>query len=617
MYAQIATKVPHLLTYKVPDDLKNQIKVGQAVKIPLGQRTAEGIVISFTEKTNIKGIKEIKKIINPEPILDEKQLGLAFWMSEYYYASLFKCLKFFFPPAKSKSLLKVQKIKKGTNQKPTLLFYSEKAEKEKKYIEKIKKAILKDKQVLILFPQINERNDFILKILLKYPKISALFESGLSQKQRGEIWQKVREGKTKIIIGSQMPLFLPLANLGLIIVDEEENRNYKQDQGPFYNSRDIALKLAEIYGAEIILGSNSPSIESFYKAKNNNYKLEENKQKLNYQIDFVDLEKLDFEEKLLSPKLKENLAKILSQNKKAVSGGAILFLNRKGMARSIVCPDCGESIVCPKCDLPLIYHQSENNLNPTPFLSCSRCGYKTGAPDTCPKCLSLFIRESGAGTQRLEKDLLKIYPLQKIGRIDKDVPSEILKKTLGDFEKGKIKILVATEYILNFSVFRADLLGIISADSEFNFPNFRSGERIFETLTKLKTLLKKNGKIIIQTHNPGHPAMSLNFNNFYKNEIKERKSLYYPPFTDLIKLTYKNRSLEKCFEESEKMAEELRNQNLDFLGPSPAFIPRTKGTYKFKILLKIPLKTSLNERNKLLSSIPSDWSIDVDPQDML
>lgn len=622
MFAEIISHVPKPLTYRVPTPLSKKIKVGQIVRIPLGKTEKNGIVIGFTQKTNLAYVKDIKEIIFEKPFLVPHQIELAKWASVYYLSSIGKIIKFMLPENLEKINSKKYEISSDYNdsikkeeQKPILFYTNSKKLKWEYYLKEIRKNHKNKKQTLLILPEIYPSFSEINKLKKEFGNKALVYQSNINQKRK--FWQKIRnDSNFDIIIGSHSAFFLPFKNLGLIICDEEQSKYYKQDQAPHYNLRDLSLKLSKIIGAKIILGSFSPSEESYYKAKNKLFTLIKKKEKRKKNIQLVDINELSYLERTISPILKANLDKILATEKQA-----ILFFNRKGTARAINCPDCGYTIKCPSCKLPISYSVSEKA-----EMICHRCKIKIDVPETCPVCRSLFIRTQGTGIQKIVADLKKFYPLTEIEYIDKDLDEKTLNNHILDFINKKIKILVGTQFILNLPLPQIDFLGIISADSEFSLPSFNAEEKTIANLFDLSLLLKNNGKLILQTANSESAAIKFfitdNLEKFYETDFVKRKSFHYPPFYKIIKLECKDKSPTKCQREAENVYKDLlklKNQTsakIDIGEPAPAFIPRVRKIYRWQILIKYLPKYE-KETATLLSILPSTWSIDKDPENTL
>lgn len=619
MLVDVITRAPKVLTYSVPPPLSQKIKVGQIVLVPLGNKNANGMILNLSVKKKYPNIKPIKQILIETPILFDYQIKLARWIADYYCSSLYKAVNLMLPPSLS-SIKDIAFIKSRSSlaQKPVLFWTHESKQKEKFYFQKIKKCLLSNKQAVLVYPKIPLNQSLIDYLLSNNPQKMVLLADQTNKEFSSE-WQAIRKNVRQVVIGSQKPLFMPYSNLGLIIVDEEQDDMYKQERAPRYHASQVALKLAEYSGAELILSTSLPGISSYYKVQKKYYNLlnadRETKTK-EPKKELVDLSKIPYSERIISPQLKKDLNENLAQKKQS-----ILFLNRKGTARAISCPDCGATINCSSCGLPMVYYDAK-----TPYLWCSRCNKKRPVPENCPKCLSLFIAERGLGIGTIKKELTKFYPLANIKLLDKEIASSNLNKIITEWLSKKIDILIATQIVLNYPEFKAPQVVIISADSELAFPDFESERKTFSTIFSL--IKKATSKIIIQTYNPDLPsiknALVSDFDSFYKAEIEKRKLFSHPPFVQIIKLVFRHKNSQEAQRETEKFFNQIANLKekdnaINIIGPSPCFIPKIRGLYRWQIIIKLNkendrLSAKQNEfKSKLNELISVGWTIDVDP----
>lgn len=624
---------PQILSYFSNEPLER----GALILIPLRNRPVPAIVLSQTDissqKTQLKkasfSIKKINKIIYPEPILSEKEFKFLKWFADYYFLPLGLALKTILPekllkakkPIPPYSVIAIHQLeeKQSIHIKSSLYFADNRTDF---YIQKIKYNLKKNKpacagrQSLILFPeQINA--------LAFFNKISDTFESNqisflagnLTPKKYFDEWQKIASSDAKIIIGARSAVFSKFADLGLIIIDEEQDQSFKSwDMRPYYNARECAIKLGEIFGAETILGSNTPSIESYHKINNKqqttNYKL----LTTNYAI--VDMrDEVRKSNEIISEDLATELKKISQNNEQA-----LIFINRRGSATFIFCQECGFSLHCKNCDAPMVFHKI---ITSEKQLICHHCGYREKSPNICPKCGGNKIKYSGIASQKAEEKIKELFPNLKIKRLDSEtvLSASDIQSAIADFNNKKIDIILGTQIILNKNFKGADLIAVLSIDTILNLPEFRSDERIYQIINQLKKYKRdESTPFILQTFKPEQEIFSISlksdFENLYNREIETRKTLNYPPFSQLIKLTHKNPNPIVAIREAQKITEQLtkltETKNCKILGPASGFIPKLKGQYIYNIIIKSNL--DIKERNKLLSIIPiKDWSIDIDP----
>lgn len=468
----------------------------------------------------------------------------------------------------------------------------------------------------------------------------AVFHSGLSQGERHDQWIRMANGEIDLVIGARSALFSPLPRLGLIIVDEEHDISYKQEEGPRHQARDAAVVRGKIENALVILGSGTPSIQSFQNALTGRYRLLSMPDRIERRplpdIRVVDMKEVLEKKKkngVISPELKQALDSTLAGGKQA-----ILFLNRRGFHRVYLCRFCGQSVRCANCDMSLIHHLKKN------YLACHYCGYHIPCKNTCPSCGRQGMRAYGFGTERLEQELMEIYPERQVARMDKDSTRrkghalKILKK----FSKHEIDILVGTQMITKGYDFpHVTLVGVVAADLSLGFPDFRAGERTFQILSQVAGRAGRGdqkGMVIVQTFNPEHYAITAaekhDFRTFFEKEKGLREQLGYPPFSYLVCLRLQGNKSQATVTMAQRMGQEItailkkwpiRGKEIQVLGPAEAPLSRLKGKYRWQILLKcgkaVLLHYLLEEvqgfSRRMLRSSGVNMIIDVDPYQML
>ena len=595
--------------------------VGGLVLIKIGNRDTLAIVRDTKplgeHKIEVKEsqfkLKPILKILTNSPVITSKQMELALFISQFYISSLGICLKLFLPNAilkrkKIKELnLNFQKQENKPFKKPILVWQKDRINFYKKEISKNK-----GKQTLILVPEVS--------MTKKYTDIAdCIFHSKISPAKQLEIWEKVSQNKAKIIVGTRATLFLPFKNLGLIILDNEDNSSYKSwDLQPKYHSKTLSLKLAQINNSKIILGSELPSIESFYFSQEKKYKLNKEKEKeQKNQLKIIDLRKEikkgNFS--IFSDELKERITKTVANQKQA-----ILFINRKGLASALLCRDCGHTIKCPDCSAPMAYYQSNK-------LICRHCSKEMKAPSVCPKCEGLRIKQIGKGTERVLQEIRKLN-LKNANAICLDADSaktkEEQKKILNDFVNKKYNILITTPLIFgarhlveNFNDF--SFTSIIVADPILNLPEFRATDNFIRIVQRLKNLSQE---MLIQTYNPELKIFDLLKTNrievFLEKEIEARKLFFYPPFSKIIKLQLAHRDERKAKIEAQALKQKIEKYLpwAKISGPTISFIEKKKGKHIWEIIIKIQTKDY--KKAKVLRTLASsNWTIDVEPASLL
>jgi primosomal protein N' (replication factor Y) len=498
------------------------------------------------------------------------------------------------------------------------------------YLRVIEQVLNIGKSSIVLVPEISLTPQTIERFMMRFQQYGiVVLHSRLSDAERYNAWQDILHGRVRIVIGVRSAIFAPVKDLGLIVVDEEHETSYKQyDTTPRYNARDVAVVRAKYVNATVILGSATPSVETYYNAQIGKY----NYISLPYRIDgrcmpeieIIDMRKHNSYKNIFSDRLQELIHQRLLDNQQI-----ILFLNRRGFAPFIQCRECGLIMRCPDCEITLTYHIVDTKLK------CHCCGYHCEAPDTCPKCNGTNIKYIGMGTQKIVEEIHNLFPTAKVARMDVDaVAKHTHEKILNEFKMGKIDILIGTQMIAKGLDYpNVTLVGVISADVGLNIPDFRSAERTFGLLTQVAGRAGRgrlHGVVIIQTYSPEHYSVQTvvthEYKKFYDKELKFRKQLYYPPFTHLVSIIIRGKNKETTQNTAEFITHELKMNNTDknteILGPAICVVSKKKGYYRYRILIKT-IKTGYVKRlityvlDKSSVHAGIDVIIDMDPVDML
>jgi primosomal protein N' (replication factor Y) len=538
------------------------------------------------------------------------------------------------------------------------------------YLQAIAHALEQGKGAIVLVPEISLTPQTVERFKARFSAgklqtLVAVLHSHLSTGERHDEWHKIRQGRARIVIGARSAIFAPVEPLGLIIVDEEHEHTYKQEEAPRYHARDVAIMRGQMEKAVVVLGSATPSLESFYNTKLGKFTLLELPERVDDQkmphVRVVDMRQTARQDKrppIFSPQLKEAITQRLERGEQT-----ILFLNRRGYSSSLQCPKCGYVANCPNCSITLTYHRHEQKL------SCHICGHVDKVPAVCPepKCKNPAIRFAGTGTQKVEEVLARLFPRARTKRMDADTMKrkEDYRTVLGDFRAGKIDILLGTQMIAKGLHFpNVTLVGIMYADLALYQPDFRAGERTFQLLTQVSGRAGRGdveGEVFVQAFAPFHPAIQYarrhDFNGFYEQEMEFRAQLKYPPFSRVALLTLKGRNEEKVKFVAEHLREELEKRlysksspsqvlipsatlfdeiessppaatpaappkttfkDLVLAGPAPAPLLRAETFYRYQIMLRTRAMSSLSrELAAILNSLtlPPDVTlvVDIDP----
>jgi len=520
-------------------------------------------------------------------------------------------------------------VKSFEEKEVTLLHGVTSSGKTEIYTKLIENYIALGKQVLYLLPEIALTTQLVARLTKHFGNKVAVFHSKYSNNERVEVWYQVLNSsvKAQVVIGARSALFLPFNNLGLIIVDEEHEQTFKQqDPAPRYHARDAAIILANLHQAtqgetelgraKVLLGSATPSIETYYNATSGKFGLIDLKERFGKvqmpEIELVDLKDSYFRKKMkghFSQTLIEEITEAFANNEQV-----ILFQNRRGFSPVLECMTCGHVPQCPQCDVSLTYHKFKNQLR------CHYCGYSMAKPSNCHVCSSVDLETKGFGTEQIELELAELFPQKNIKRMDQDTTrgKYSFEKIIDSFKNREIDVLVGTQMLakgLDFD--NVSLVGIMNADNMLYHPDFRAFERSFQMMTQVagrSGRAEKRGKVIIQTYNPLHNIIQQVTNNdyegMYKEQLYERKIYYYPPFFRLIKLTLKHRDFEKLKEGSMWLYQVLtQNLTIPVLGPEEPAIGRIRNEYIRTILIKMPGDASIQGTKKTIQKILNSFDL--------
>ncbi|MFN2109399.1 MAG: primosomal protein N' [Anaerolineae bacterium] len=524
------------------------------------------------------------------------------------------------------------------------------------YMRAVAQVLARGRQALILVPEISLTPQTVHRFAVRFPGQVGLWHSAMSDGERFDTWRRVRSGAVTVVVGARSALFAPFPNLGLIVMDEEEDTSYKQSRAPYFHTRDVAEELARRRGALLIMGSATPSLEAYARAQAGRYRLLEMPQRVMahqqrlraweqylhlsgsryqplggmsqkaYTIALPPVQIVDMRAELkagnrsiFSVALQEAMDVALSRREQV-----ILFLNRRGTATYVFCRDCGWVAECPRCDIPFTYHQGIGSL------ICHRCGRQKRMPRQCPACGSSRVRAFGLGTEGLESRVAERWPTARLVRWDQDVARShaIHTAIMGRFSRGEADILVGTQMVARgLDIPKVTVVGIISADTALNLPDFRAAERAFQLLAQVAGRSGRGllgGRVVLQTYQPAHYAVQRaavhDYTGFAERELAFREQADYPPSIRLARLVYAHTNREKAQKTAEDFAAVLRDALRvaglpvsDLIGPAPAFFARVRGRYRWQILLR-----SVSPADFLRPiDIPAGWLVDIDPVEVL
>jgi primosomal protein N' (replication factor Y) (superfamily II helicase) len=637
--------LPETLTYRLPEELQPMAEPGRRVMVNLGKnKVITGLIWRIHFTTPAFEARNVISIIDESPILHDQQFKLWEWMAGYYLCTPGEVMKAALPaflkaddrdpkrirkskpdgedlspanlaPLSSMQDKILQDIRTGFAQTTVHLLHGiTSSGKTEIYTHLIQEQLEQNRQVLYLLPEIALTTQIIARLQHVFGSRVLVYHSRFTQVRRLKVWNQVLAGpddQGQLILGVRSSVFLPYHNLSLIIVDEEHEPSYKQqDPAPRYHARDVAIILGNIYKAPVLMGSATPSIESYQQAHAGKYQLHELNERFGgidrpeiLLSDSRDARKRKKMQGPFTPLMLKALDEILVRNEQA-----ILFQNRRGYSPYIECQECRWIPKCRHCDVSLTLHRSQSKLE------CHYCGYAERVPVRCPDCSSSGLATRGLGTERIEEDLQLLFPDARLARLDLDSTrsTSAFSRILTDFEMGKTDILIGTQMIskgLDFS--KVSMVGIMDADQLLNYPDFRSYERSFQLMTQVSGRAGRRdiqGTVVIQCSDPSHPVIRQVMDNdlagFYRNEIQERQQFGYPPFTRLIRFNIKHADLKVVTEAAGDLAQILK-QALPgrVMGPQTPVVSRIQGKYIQNILIKLERNPELLNRKKAIASL--------------
>ena len=605
--------------YIIGKEFQQNISVGHRVKVSFNRRNRVGFVVGFRGQSPFKKLNPILSLLDNEPVVDEKALGLTKALSEYYGSSWGEAIESYLPaPLRKAQAFFWQKPVEDTfksipDQEKIVLFHDVSLQKRWPYLlEEIEKRIQAGQGVIFIVPEAFYMEGIQAKLKRELKNLDAarlaVFDKRLSTKQELQQWQAIKEGRISIVMGTRSAVFAPVSRLGLMVIYDEEHTAYKQEQSPHYDAREVSLWRARMEECSVIFVSSSPSVETWQRANKEKW------EKITFpfsplsKIQLVDMANYKPRQNFLfSYPLQNDLNQALQAKKKIV-----LFLNRRGFSTTTRCQECGFTMQCPRCNVNLTYLYSKKKL------ACRYCQFKRDIPKICPNCEGSYLRSLGLGIEKLESELSRLYPRARISHFDKESAS---------FPQ-EADIVIATQAILKCFQGGAisepfDLIAVLNFDAELNHADFRCAHRAFSLLVKLRALAKE--KLIVQTRLTDNyclkAAQTMDFPSFYRAELKLRKDLGLPPYRHLAAIGLRGRKEEIVFEQSKNIYEKFKvNQpkSLEISDPHPDILPKLRDKYRYTIILK---SSSVKDTLKWVKKILKDFrkkqdvvmTINVDP----
>jgi primosomal protein N' (replication factor Y) len=626
----VAVPIPlrKTFTYRVPHEKLPDVHIGSRVRVPLGKRSVKGTVVACPAAQPEPGVevKDLSEALPASPSLDGHLLALTQFVADYYLCSWGEAIEAALPPDPPphkrprraetaapeaplpapvagpaptpaqagvlRSLIPAVGARAFT---PFLLWGATGSGKTEVYLRAAEAALSAGRGVLYLVPEIGLTPLLVSRIEARFPGQVAVLHSAVPTRHRRMAWEAVRAGAKRFVVGARSAVFAPLPDVGLVIVDEEHDPSYKQQDAPRYNGRDVAVFRARLAGAPVVLGSATPSVESFQHARSGRYTLLSLGGRVeNRPLPAVRL--VDMREEFrrrgevtpISADLADALVACIGRGEQA-----LILRNRRGWAAAILCPACGQRLTCRLCSLALTWHKKDRRLR------CHACAGQHPLPTACPSCGGPELRELGEGTERIEDEIARIVPGAKVARMDRDTVSGrgAHEKILRSFDTGEVDVLVGTQMIAKGHDFpRVTLVGVLAADHALGLPDFRAGERAFQLLTQVAGRAGRGslpGVVIAQAFDPSHPVLAhaarQDYESFFSAEMRYRRALRYPPLAALVQIIVSDPREGQAWRVANDVAAalgEATDGRLTITGPGPAPIEKLRGSYRMQILVR-------------------------------
>lgn len=667
LIARVAIDAPldKVYSYRVPDEMKDELKSGMLVRVPMGrhERMYRGVILEISKQPWESTLKAIESVLDSRVLFSEKILTLGKWLSEYYVTPIGMALSSLIPSAVlkggGKSLRAKPFIKELERKEPkfglnedqsrvmaridaaidagkfhVMLVHGVTASgKTELYIKGIQRVLSQGKGAIYLVPEIALTAQMIDRLSQRFEKVAVL-HSGLTESQRRATWEAVERGEVRVVIGTRSAIFAPVPELGLIVVDEEQEPSFKNMQSPRYNTRDLAIKRSQIEGIPIILGSATPSLETYFNSKHletwEYLSLPKRVADLPMPpVMLVDMEQEAFDRKgvhLVSRLLEDKIKQTLAMGKQVM-----LLLNRRGYAGYVFCPSCKYVLVCPSCGTRMVYHKSMDRA------ICHHCTAKVDVPNQCDRC-GHKMNKFGLGTQRVEEELGRKFSEIRLSRMDADTMSKTqdYEEALAAFARGETNVLLGTQMIAKGLDFpNVALVGVLSADMALSLPDFRASERTFQLLAQVGGRAGRADHasvVVVQSYNLQDPAIQAalrhDYMKFAEGELFFRKKLALPPFARMTRLVISHAKITQVKQIGKDLAEELKRLAKDLngvlvIGPASAVMGRLRNRYRYQILIKSPNASVMKEfltrarNDEKVKLFRREVMIDVDPVDLL
>lgn len=657
MIARVAFPIPlnKFFDYRIPEKLEPKAGVGSRIRAPFGRRSATGVIVEIMSSSSVPKIKDLDEILDEIPSIPKEIMNLAKFMADHYLCSLGEALGVCgvtgvapkrnvktkeiddetavyvrhpkLSPDQNKALSMIERQSKLDKPGVVVLEGVTSSGKTEVYLRAAENYLAQGKSVLYLLPEIALTSRAARGIQKRFGTIVAVYHSAIARGERYRTYNRILSGEARLVVGARSAVFAPLKDLGLVIVDEEAESAYKQEETPRYQARDLAVLRAQRAGALAVLGSATPSMETLHNVKRARYAHVRLPERIDSrplpEIRLLDLRKHIGKNAFLSFPLREAIRERIEKKEQI-----ILLLNRRGFATLIACGDCAEPVRCKRCAVSMVLHQ-----NPR-ALKCHYCDLTIAVPTVCEACSGKQLTPLGAGTQRIEIEVAEVFPGLRVARVDADVATKKnqVDSTLRAFARGEIDLLTGTQMVAKGLDFpRVTLVGVISADFSLAMPDFRAEERTFQLLTQVAGRAGRGdrpGLVLIQTRNPEHPVLQAvstgNSMEYMDQQLRARKVLGYPPFLRLARVLFESLSEKAAEDQAKKFAEAASQAGASarVLGPAAAPLSKLRGRYRFHVLIKAAKPSQVRKTiYQGLGVLPKGGKViirvDIDPQSML
>ena len=562
--------------YLIPDALQEKIAEGYRVVVPFGNRQRVGFIVGFQAKSAFQNLKSIVSLLDNQPVLDQNMLRLTQEFARYYGCSWGEAIETSLPDIlrkKSPQEFNIAQASVLQEAKAQItLVHDQGQTKRWLYLtDLIRKVMAQGRGAIILVPEVAALPK--VESILAQNQLGpvAVIDKRLSDKEEFRQWRPIKEGGSRLVIGTRSAIFAPVASLGLIVILEEENPAYRQEQSPSYHVREVAGMRSRREGCPVVFVGSTPSAEVWWQTRRKTARVTLDAERIG-ALQIIDMFNYKPGKRaFISYPLQNHIQKVLGSQ-----GRVVLFLNRKGFSSSTRCNQCGQVMKCSRCDVSLTYLYSKKQL------VCHLCGQASAVPHLCPKCNGAYLRSLGTGIEKIESELARVFPQAQVARFDKDT----------DVLPLNANMIIATQAIVKqLDKLNVDLIGVLEIDAELNRPDFRSAQRVFSLLIHFRQAAKD--RVVVQTFNPNNYAIKaankFNFNLFYKEELALRKELGFPPFAHLIEIGFRGTQATTVFDQAKSFYERMspyQREGCEVLEPQPDLQPKLRDKYRFTIMVK-------------------------------